>query len=216
MEHPGRSNVRPDRESPGPWPRAAAARAISAPRSQRTSAIRRASFAPPRHGRDPQQLFDRRAARRTVRPAMPDAWLVLVQSTHPGRVFDPMIVGAEQVSDLGRVARAAQILSNKGIEQGRAFGRRQPQLLGEPHADHGAAHPMSLRMPLRDVERDRQGRDDLGKPNLGRRRSAGSKSADRSPRLSGRKRLRWTCGSRGLWARARRPLTGRPKRIARL
>ncbi len=82
-------------------------------------------------------------------------------------MLDAMIVGAEQVRNLGGIARAAHVFQKQGIKQGRAISRAKMQFLGHPHADQGRAHAVPLGIPLRNVERHGEGRDDLREANLG-------------------------------------------------
>jgi hypothetical protein len=61
------------------------------------------------HGRHLQQLVDDRPAGRAVFPGVSKARAGFRPVDHPAGPFDEVIIGAEQISHFGGVARAAQI-----------------------------------------------------------------------------------------------------------
>ena len=71
------------------------------------------------------------------------------------------VVGPEQGGQLGGVARAAGVLEQQRVEQRRAGGVVEPDLLADAHADRARAHGVAHRLALGDVEGVRERRDDL-------------------------------------------------------
>lgn len=72
-----------------------------------------------------------------------------------------MLIPAEEVAHLGRVARAAEVLEEKCVEERGARLRVEGQLLAETHAEHAGPQRMPLGLPLDEVQRVGEGRDDV-------------------------------------------------------
>ncbi len=119
------------------------------------------------NGRHFQQPVNHRAARSAVPPAMFHGIAGTREIGHSGRALDGPVVSAEQVRHLGRIARATQILQEERIKQGRTIRRGEADRFGQAHADEGRPHAMPLRLPLRDIQRDRERGNDFREANLG-------------------------------------------------
>jgi hypothetical protein len=85
-------------------------------------------------------------------------WAILLE--------DP-VVGAEQIAQPRRVARAAQILEQQRIEQRATLIVGKAKLLADLHPDHGGAHRVAHGLALGEVERIGKRPEDFGQPDPG-------------------------------------------------
>ena len=135
-----------------------------------------------------------------------------------GRALGLVVVGVEQRGHLGRVRRAARVLHQQRVEQVRAGGRVEPELVGDPHADDARAHGVPGRLALGDVEGVREPADHarhadssrdscvpIGGVSLSVRPTRGARSQrrDRSWSAGASRSRRWI-GAGGEAARPRR------------
>ena len=162
---PCRSSARRARGSP----RAVSAgkpicRTISAPRSQRIWMSSRVTSGVRAMAREvPQPLRERAAGRaRRAHVAERDPQRVVPVDDLHARASSPWSSRAEQRREARRVARAAGVLQQQRVVQRRALDAVEPELLGEAAADDARAHGVARRLPLGEVERRRQGGEDLG------------------------------------------------------
>ncbi len=72
-----------------------------------------------------------------------------------------LVVGTKQRRHVRRVGRAPGVLQQQRVEQIRPRVRRQAQLLGQAHPDQAGSLRVTRRLPLRDIQRARQTRDQL-------------------------------------------------------
>ena len=76
------------------------------------------------------------------------------------------VVGAEQRAHGGRVGRAARVLEQQPVVERGPFRVRHARHRGDPHADRARTGGVAGGLALGHVERERQGRDDLGEADL--------------------------------------------------
>ncbi|MBZ0214303.1 MAG: hypothetical protein K8H99_10925 [Nitrospirae bacterium] len=78
-------------------------------------------------------------------------------------MLDQVLVAAEDLVDPRGVVRASRILEDGGEVQPRSVVFAQPQLLADAHGQQARPHGMALRLPLDEVQRDAERREDFGK-----------------------------------------------------
>ena len=85
----------------------------------------------------------------------------------PAGCLEGAIVAAEEAAELGGVARPAEVLQEKGIEEGAAVLVGEAQEAANPHADHRGADGMPHWLALGHVEGVRQRSDNVRQANSG-------------------------------------------------
>ena len=89
-----------------------------------------------------------------------------VRVDQPALALDLLVVAAEGRGDLGRGRRAAGVLEEQGVEERGALRGLETHRVGQALADEAGALGVAHRLAAGDVEGMREGRDELGEPDV--------------------------------------------------
>ena len=80
--------------------------------------------------------------------------------------LDDAVVGAEERAHAGGVARAAGVLEQQRVVERGERGVVEAELAPDAHAEEAAAHGVAGGLPFGEVERAREGAEDLGEGDV--------------------------------------------------